>query len=124
MSIKLNHTIVHAHDKEASAKFLVELFGLAPPIPFGPFLTVRVDNDVTLDYIETQDKIHAEHYAFLVDEDEFDVIFGRIKARKMSYWGDPAKQRPNETFVFNGGRGVYFEDPSGHFLEIITRPYF
>ena len=93
-------------------------------MPFGPFMSVRMDNDVTLDYCDDDGKIVPQHYAFLVSENEFDQIFGRIKSRNLTYWGDPAKQNPAETYTWNGGRGVYFEDPDGHFLEIHTRPYF
>ena len=123
MAVKLNHTIVHARDKRASASFLAEVLGLAPPVPFGPFMAVVVDNEVTLDYAETDEPMQVEHYAFLVSEPEFDEIFGRIKARDLSYYADPARSRRGEINRNDGGRGVYFEDPNGHVLEILTRPY-
>jgi len=123
MTIKLNHTIVHARDKRASANFLAQLFGLPAPVPFGPFLGVQVGNEVTLDYLETDEPIQVQHYAFLVSEAEFDGIFGRIQARGLDYWADPGQRRKGEINRYYGGRGVYFEDPSGHLLEIITRPY-
>jgi catechol 2,3-dioxygenase-like lactoylglutathione lyase family enzyme len=121
MTITLNHTIVFVRDKKASAKFLTDLFGLPPAKPFGPFLAVQV-GDVTLDYDEVDDPSMG-HYAFLVSEAEFDTIFGRIRERKLAYWADPFKDKPNEINRHDGGRGVYFDDPSGHKLEIITRPY-
>ena len=93
-------------------------------MPFGPFLGVKVDNDVTLDFIDDDGEIVSQHYAFLVSENEFDQIFGRIKGRGLTYWADPARQKPGETYTWNGGRGVYFLDPAGHFLEIHTRPYY
>lgn len=123
MAIEFNHTLIHAKDRQKSATFLCEILGLAPPVPFGPFLIVRTANNVSLDIIETSEEFETQHYAFLVSEKEFDQIFGRIKDRGLPYWGDPGKGRPGETYVFNGGRGVYFEDPSGHYLEILTRPY-
>lgn len=123
MTIKLNHTIVHARDQQVSARFLAELFGLAPPARFGPFLAVEVGNEVTLDFLETDGEIQTQHYAFLVSEEEFDAIFGRIKALGLAYWADPGRRREGEINRNDGGRGVYFEDPSGHLLEIITRPY-
>lgn len=123
MPIELNHTIVLAADKERSARFLTELFDLPPAKPFGPFLAVEVANAVTLDYMDTGDPIVSQHYAFLVGEDDFDRIFGRIRDRGMDYWADPAKARPGEINRDDGGRGVYFDDPDGHRLEIITRPY-
>jgi len=123
MSIKLNHTIVSARDKQASAAFLTEILGLPPAKLFGPFLAVTLENEVTLDFIEWDGNMEIEHYAFLVSEAEFDEIFGRIKARALPYWADPAHKQPGEINHHDGGRGVYFNDPSGHYLEIITRPY-
>ncbi|HWL94482.1 MAG TPA: VOC family protein [Phycisphaerae bacterium] len=121
MAIKLNHTIVFARDKKASSKFLTELFGLPAAKPFGPFLAVQV-GDVTLDFDEV-DEVAPTHYAFLVSEPEFDTIFARIRERKLSYWADPSKRMPGVINHHDGGRGVYFDDPDGHKLEIITRPY-
>jgi catechol 2,3-dioxygenase-like lactoylglutathione lyase family enzyme len=123
MAVQLNHTIVNVRDKRESATFLSEMLGLKPPTPFGPFLVVEVDNGVSLDFIDDDDPISRQHYAFLVSEREFDEIFARIRERKLPYWADPAKNRPDEYNTHDGGRGVYWEEPSGHFLEIITRPY-
>lgn len=123
MTVKLNHTIVHARDKQASAAFLSEIFDLPAPAPFGPFLVVQVDNEVSLDFMDSDGKVASQHYAFLVGETEFDEIFGRIRKRKLRYWADPFRQHPGEINTRDGGRGVYFEDPSGHLLEILTRPY-
>ncbi|MGH3383417.1 MAG: VOC family protein [Nocardioidaceae bacterium] len=123
MAVQLNHTIVNVRDKQESATFLAELLGLAPPTPYGPFLVVQVDNDVSLDFADDHGTVHPQHYAFLVGESEFDEIFGRIKARGLTYWADPFRRREGELNTNDGGRGVYWEEPSGHFLEIITRPY-
>ena len=123
MTVKLNHTIVHAPDKRAAAEFYASLFGLGKPVPFGPFLDVETANEVTLAFFETQDKFEPQHYAFLVSEAEFDRIFGRVKARGLDYWADPARKHKGEINRHFGGRGVYFEDPGGNLLEIITRPY-
>ena len=124
MAIKLNHTIVHSRDPRKSANFLSSLFRLAKPRPFGPFLDVEVGNEVTLAFLDADGMdIQMQHYAFLVSEKEFDQIFGRIKARKLRYWADPGQKREGKINRHFGGRGVYFEDPSGHLLEIITRPY-
>jgi len=123
MAVKLNHTIVHARDKAESAHFYSEVFGLATPKAFGPFLDVDVANEVTLAFIEADEVNPIEHYAFLVSEPEFDEIFGRVKARGLEYWADPGHRRKGEINHNDGGRGVYFNDPNGHYLEIITRPY-
>ena len=123
MTIKLNHTIVHARDKRASAEFFSEIFGLPEPVAFGPFLDVETANEVTLAFLETDEEIQTQHYAFLVSESEFDAIFARIEARGLTYWADPARTQPNRINRHDGGRGCYFEDPAGNLLEIITRPY-
>jgi hypothetical protein len=125
MSIHFNHTIVAAKDKKESANFLTELFGLPDPVPFGHFLTVTVANGVSLDYAELPGnaQVHPQHYAFLVSEEEFDAIYGKIRERGMQHWADPRGNRPGEINHNDGGRGVYFQDPAGHYLEIITRPY-
>jgi catechol 2,3-dioxygenase-like lactoylglutathione lyase family enzyme len=124
MAIKLNHTIVHSRDPRASADFLAGLFGLPAPVPFGPFLDVQVGNEVTLAFLDAEGmEIQMQHYAFLVSEKEFDQIFGRVQERGLKYWADPGQKQPGKINRHFGGRGVYFEDPSGHLLEIITRPY-
>jgi catechol 2,3-dioxygenase-like lactoylglutathione lyase family enzyme len=124
MSVRLNHTIVNSRDPEVASRFMAEILGLPDPVPFGPFQTVQVENDVTLDFIVAEEhELIIEHYAFLVSEQEFDEIFGRIRDRRLPYWADPAASLPNEINHHDGGRGVYFRDPSGHYLEIITRPY-
>jgi len=123
MSIKLNHTIVHSRDKGASAAFLVDILGLPAPTSFGPFLTVQMDNEITLDFYDSDRKIAPQHYAFLVSEKEFDEILGRIRRRGLPFWADPHHHLANEINTHDRGRGAYFEDPSGHNLEIITRPY-
>ncbi|MGH3870445.1 MAG: VOC family protein [Pseudonocardiaceae bacterium] len=123
MTIELNHTIVAARDKATAATFLTDLLGLPAPTPFGPFLVVTLGNGVSLDFIDTSDDITPQHYAFLVSEPDFDVIFSRIRALSLPYWADPAHYQAGEINTHDGGRGVYFDDPNGHILELITRPY-
>ncbi|ORV16506.1 VOC family protein [Mycobacterium celatum] len=125
MAIALNHTIVAARDKRESAEFLTELFGLPDPVPFGHFLTVKLEHGVDLDYADVPDgeDIRPQHYAFLVSEDDFDAIYDKVRSRGIQHWADPAAKRPGEINHNDGGRGVYFQDPGGHYLEIITRPY-
>jgi catechol 2,3-dioxygenase-like lactoylglutathione lyase family enzyme len=123
MAVQLNHTIVGVHDKQASATFMSEILGLAPPTAFGPFMVVETDNGASLDFQDWGDAVVPQHYAFLVSEAEFDEIFGRIRDRGLSYWADPHQSLDEQINHADGGRGVYFEDPSGHLLEIITRPY-
>ena len=125
MSIKFNHTIIAAKDKKQSASWLTELFSLPDPEPFGHFQAVAVANDVSLDYAEvgSGEEIRPQHYAFLVSEDDFDSIYGKIRDRGIEHWADPRRSRPGEINRNDGGRGVYFQDPAGHYMEILTRPY-
>ena len=123
MTVQLNHTIVAAHDKDASARFLADLLGLEVAPEFGPFTPVEIPNGVTLDYMATTGSIAPQHYAFLVSEDDFDAIFARIRAAGLTYWADPYHRRPGEINHNDGGRGTYFDDPNGHRMEILTRPY-
>ena len=121
---KLNHTIVHSKDPRASADFFTHLFGLPAARPFGPFLDVELANGVTLAYLDAGDmEPQTQHYAFLVTETEFDQIFGRVKERRLGYWADPGMSQEGKINHHFGGRGVYFQDPSGHLMEIITKPY-
>lgn len=123
MAIQLNHTIVPARDAKSSAVFLTEILGLEAPRRFGPFWTVTLSNSVTLDYQDSTEAMPIEHYAFLVSEAEFDAIFARIRERGLQYWADPAHQLSGQINRHDGGRGLYWNDPNGHYLEIITRPY-
>ena len=120
MAVELNHTIVPARDKRASAEFIAEILGLDPPVPFGPFMCVETANGVSLDYDDRWgDERH--HYAFLVSEEEFDRIFGRVGERNLRFWADPGHTQ--EGVINRHGRGFYFEDPSGHNMEVLTRAY-
>ena len=120
MSTELNHTIVGATDRHASARFLADILG----VPVGPdadsFAPVRLANGVTLDYMDRA-QVAPQHYAFLVGDDEFDAAFGRIRDAGLPYFADPGFQQPGEINTRWGGRGVYFRDPDGHSMEILTR---
>jgi len=123
MTVQLNHTIVEAQDRNETADFLVDVLGLEPATTFGPFRVVELGNNVSLDVIQADGEVHSQHYAFLVGEDEFDRIWGRIKERGLAFWADPFHRRPGQINTNDGSRGVYWSDPNGHSLEIITRPY-
>ena len=123
MPVQLNHTIVSASSRQETADFLAGVLGLPEPTGFGPFLVVQCANDVSLDVMEAPGPITSMHLAFLVSETEFDEIFGRITERGLDYWADPFHRQPGEINRNDGGRGVYWNDPNGHNLEIITRPY-
>jgi hypothetical protein len=123
MTVKLNHTIVAALDNRQSALFLSEILGLQPPVVMGPFALVTVGDELTLDYMSVDGDITSQHYAFLVTEAQFDEIFARIKQRGLTHWADPYRSKPGQINHWDDGRGVYFDDPNGHLLEILTRPY-
>jgi len=124
MPVQLNHTIVAARDGEAAATWFADLFGVASPRRFGPFWQIDTDNGVGMDFVSAGDAdIAGQHYAFLVSEDDFDAIFGRVLAEGLEHWADPHQHQPGTINTHDGGRGVYFRSPDGHFLEIITRPY-
>jgi catechol 2,3-dioxygenase-like lactoylglutathione lyase family enzyme len=124
MPVQLNHTIALATDPEASAALLSEMLGLGTPRRYGPFHEVQLDNGVTIDFLDSGGQpILGIHYAFLVTEAEFDEIFGRIQERGLDYFADPGGQQKGEINGHYGGRGVYWADPDGHWLEIITVPY-
>ena len=123
MPVELNHTIVWCRDKTRSSAFLADLLDRPAPVAFMHFMVVTLDNGVSLDFMEKDGDVALQHYAFLIGEDDFDAAFGRIRAAELSYWADPARTRPGEINHHDGGRGVYFPDPDGHLLELITRPY-
>lgn len=119
----LNHHIVAVHDKAATARYFSEVLGLEQAMLLGEFAVLRVSPDTTLDFLDSKDNFDRQHYAFLVTEAEFDEIFARIKDRQIPYWSDPMHNDPNHINTWDDGRGVYFDDPNGHRLEILTRPY-
>lgn len=124
MSVQLNHTIVHSRDNRESAEFLAHVLGLEVGSEWGPFVPVDTSNGVTLDFATIPaESIAVQHYAFLVSEEEFDAAFGRIREAGITYFADPHGKRPGEINHHHGGRGVYFMDPAGHGMEIITTPY-
>lgn len=123
MAVQLDHTIVAARDSRESAAFVSEILGLSPPTRFGPFIVVEVDNGVSLDFLDIEGEVPGQHYAFLISEQEFDEVMGRVRERGIIYWADPGQTRPGEINHGDGGRGFYFEDPSGHRLEVLTRRY-
>ncbi|MCS0602196.1 VOC family protein [Streptomyces sp. LP11] len=123
-SVLLNHTVVYAADRNLSAEFIATVLGLEVSAPFGPFLPVDLGNGVTLDYYEMRDEpIQTQHYAFLVPDDSFDTMLTRLDTLGVTYYADPHHSEPHRVNRLFGGRGAYFADPSGHNMEIMTRPY-
>lgn len=123
MPIELNHLLIFARNKQESAAFLADILGLAPPQPAGFFVALDVANNVTLHFGEPGIDFTPQHYAFLVSDAEFDASLARIRERGIEYAADPRWTQPGEINTNHGGRGLYFRDPSGHGMEIITRPY-
>jgi catechol 2,3-dioxygenase-like lactoylglutathione lyase family enzyme len=123
MTAQLNHTIVWCSDKHKSSAFMAEMLGLPAPVPFLHFMVIPLENGVSMDFMEKPGPVAPQHYAFLVSDAEFDAGMARIADKNLAYWADPARQHPGEINNHWGSRGVYFEDPDGHFLEMITKPY-
>ena len=122
MTVSLNHAIVFAQDKDESAAFFTRLFDLPEAESWGPFRIVGLDNEGSVLFAEPGTGIQPQHLAFKVSEDDFDGIYGRIVEAGLEHWGDPRKSAPGTFNTNNGGRGVYFNDPTGHNLEVLTRP--
>ncbi|MFG3009856.1 VOC family protein [Streptomyces cinerochromogenes] len=123
-AVRLDHTAVLARDRRLSAEFLAAVLGLTVAAPFGPFLPVDLGNGVTLDFYEQREEpIQPQHYAFLVPEEGFDGVIARLEALDVTYYADPHLTEPGRINRLFGGRGAYFTDPSGHNMEVMTRPY-
>lgn len=120
MTITLNHTIVPSHDKEAAARWFADIAGLSYDGLVGHFAPVKVNDTLTLDY-DDRESFDSHHYAFHVSDEEFDEIFGRIKARGVTYGSGPRESDDMQINTRRGGRGVYFADLDGHLLELLTR---
>ena len=124
MTIELNHTIVPSHDKEKSVRFYERMFGFEYAGPFGHFAPIKIPSqNLTLDFADQEAAFEPRHYAFKVSELEFDQIFGRVRGADLAYGSGPFSPEDGEINHWNGGRGVYFRDPSGHLLELLTRDY-
>ncbi len=123
MSIQLDHTIVAANDKEASARFFAEIFGLEVHLR-EPFAQVRINDTLTFDFADDSDHgggtVKSQHYAFHISDEEFDAVFDRVKSKGIPYGSGPFSHADGEINTRRGGRGFYFEDPNGHLLEVMT----
>jgi len=127
--IELNHTVIPARDKLASAKFFARILGLAfDERAVGYFAPVKVNDALTMDFVDRDDwtgdfegdKREVHHYAFKVSEQDFDLIFARIKTEGIAYGSEPNALDNMDINHRDGGRGVYWRDPDGHVLEILT----
>jgi catechol 2,3-dioxygenase-like lactoylglutathione lyase family enzyme len=124
MPATFNHTIVASRDREASAAFYRAILEADDAPCWGPFVNICLAGGVMLQFAEPPAEIQMQHYAFLVDDAHFDRAYQRLLADQVEHWADPQMTQPGRTNTEHGGRGVYFKDPSGHGLELITRPYF
>jgi len=118
-----NHTIIASRDREESARFFRDLLEVDEAPSWGVFTNIQLDDGVLIQFAEPPVDIQMQHYAFLIDDELFDRAYRRLLDAGIEHWADPHMQRPGETNTEHGGRGVYFKDPSGHAIELITRPY-
>ncbi|RSS82222.1 VOC family protein [Streptomyces sp. WAC06614] len=123
MSATFNHTIIASTDRNESARLFRELLELEEAPSWGPFTNIRFADGVLLQFAEPPVEIQMQHYAFLLDDPLFDRAYQRLRDRGIVHWADPQMRRAGEINDEHGGRGVYFKDPSGHLIELITRPY-
>lgn len=122
MEITLNHTIVPSRDNVKSARFYEKIFGFTFIKEWGPFAVVKVNSSLTLDF-KTKDEFFPLHYAFKVNDQQFDEIFARVKENELTFGSAPFAVDDGKTNTNDGGRGVYFKDLDGHILEILTTDY-
>jgi catechol 2,3-dioxygenase-like lactoylglutathione lyase family enzyme len=121
MAIVLDHTIVPARDKEASARFFAQIFGLPYKGVSGHFAPVQVNDSLTFDF-DNREAFESHHYAFYITDEEFDAILGRVQAAGRPYGSGPNSHEDGQINTRRGGRGFYFADLDGHLLEVMTRP--
>ena len=119
MPITLNHTIVPSRDTVAAQQWFARIFGLQPEPMMGHFAPVRVNESLTFDF-DNADGFEGHHYAFLVSDEEFDAIHERVKQEGIVWGSDPWDYQNQRLNSRRGGRGVYFPDPDGHLLELMT----
>ena len=121
MAIVLDHTIVPARDKDASARFFAQIMGLTYEGASGHFAPVQVNDSLTFDF-DNRDSFESHHYAFYISDDDFDAILTRVKAAGRTFGSGPRTPEDGEINTRRGGRGFYFADLDGHLLEVMTRP--
>ncbi|MFJ5829310.1 VOC family protein [Streptomyces sp. NPDC093089] len=123
MTVTFNHTIIAAKDRHESARFFRDLLELPEAPSWGPFVNIQLTDGVLIQFAEPPVEIQMQHYAFMVDDELFDRAYQRLCDGGVEHWADPQMSRPGETNTEHGGRGVYFKDPAGHAIELITKPY-
>jgi catechol 2,3-dioxygenase-like lactoylglutathione lyase family enzyme len=123
MAVRIDHLALAARDARESAQFLADVLGLPAPYASGPFIAVDVDDTCTIDFAAPQIDFPGQHVAFHVGDDDFDAILARLRQRGTPFWADVGYRGPGEYNTHHGGRGLYFDDPAGHHLEILTRRY-
>lgn len=120
MPIQLSRIVIFARDKRASARFLADLLDLDDPVPAGIFVAVRLDDGFTLHYAQPATDFLRQRYTFLVDEEDFEAIYARVREQGLTFWADPYRRTAGQ-IATHDGRGLYVDDPSGHILEIVTK---
>ena len=125
VSIRLDHLIIPSRDRVAAARLLGYLLDVpwAEQGPVGPFSPVYVSADLTIDFDQWSEPIPRQHYCFRVQQEEFDAILERIKARGLPYRSLPHGPDDHKVNPAFGGNLVYWSEPDGHVWEILTVSY-
>lgn len=123
MTARFNHTIIASTNPKEMSQFYREILEAREAPDWGPFVNIQIDDGVLLQFATPPMDFPPQHYAYLVDDAHFDRAYAKIMERRLEHWADPQRTRAGEINSGHDGRGVYLLDPSGHFLELITRPY-
>ena len=123
MTARFNHTIIASKIPADMAVFYTDILAATPAESWGIFTNVTIGDGVMLQFAEVTWEYSPQHYAYLVDDGHFDRALRTLHEKDIEFWADPQRQQPGEINHGHDGRGVYFLDPSGHYLELITHPY-
>lgn len=123
MAARFNHTIIASRDPAEMAGFYLDVLEAEDAPSWGPFRNILIGDNVLLQFAAPPFEFPPQHYAYLLEDDHFDRAYESICRAGREHWADPQRTRPGQINSEHGGRGVYLLDPSGHYLELITRPY-
>ena len=123
MAARFNHTIIASTDPPRLAAIYRDILEAEDAPAWGPFVNLTIADGVLLQFATPPTEFPPQHYAYLLDDAHFDRAYSTIVGSRLDHWADPQRSRSGEINNEHDGRGVYLLDPSGHYLELITRPY-